>query len=45
MTLGQMSGVTGTPAIFVYHGTGRAQHLGGFQFIDVQQAMEAGPGN
>ena len=45
MTLGQMSGVTGTPAIFVYHGTGRAQHLGGFQFIDIQQAMEAGPGN
>ncbi len=44
-TLGQMLGVPGTPAIFVHHGTGRAQRLGGFQFIDVQQAMEAGPGN
>ncbi len=44
-TLGQMMRVPGTPAIFVHHGTGRAQRLGGFQFIDVQQAMEAGPGN
>ena len=44
-TLGQMLGVNSTPAIFIHHGTGRAMHLGGFQFIDIQQAVEAGPGN
>lgn len=44
-TLGQRLGVPGTPGIFVHHGTGSAQLLGGFQFIDIQQAMEAGPGN
>lgn len=45
LTLGQRLGVPGTPAIYVHHGTGSAQRLGGFQFIDIQQAMEAGPGN
>jgi len=45
ITLGQRLGVPGTPGIFVHHGTGSAQRLGGFQFIDIQQAMEAGPGN
>ena len=45
LTLGQRLGVPGTPGIFVHHGTGSAQRLGGFQFIDIQQAMEAGPGN
>lgn len=44
-TLGQRLGVSVTPTLFVHHGTGSAQRLGGFQFIDVQQAMEAGPGN
>lgn len=45
ITLGQRLAVRGTPGIFVHHGTGSAQRLGGFQFIDIQQAMEAGPGN
>lgn len=45
LTLGQRLGVPGTPAIYVHHGNGSAQRLGGFQFIDIQQAMEAGPGN
>lgn len=45
ITLGQRLSVLGTPGIFVHHGTGSAQRLGGFQFIDIQQAMEAGPGN
>ncbi|MCY4398933.1 MAG: DsbA family protein [Gemmatimonadetes bacterium] len=44
-TLGQMLGVNSTPSIFVHHGSGRAMQLGGFQFIDIQQAVEAGPGN
>lgn len=44
-TLGQRLGVSVTPTLFVHHGTGAAQRLGGFQFIDIQQAMEAGPGN
>ena len=44
ITLGQRLGVPGTPGIFVHHGMGSAQRLGGFQFIDIQQAMEAGPG-
>jgi protein-disulfide isomerase len=45
VTLGQRLGVPNTPGILVHHGTGPAQRLGGFQFIDIQQAMEAGPGN
>lgn len=45
LTLGQRLGVPATPSIYVHHGTGSAQRLGGFQFIDIQQAMEAGPGN
>ncbi len=38
-------GVTGTPSIFVHHDGGRAQRLGGYQFIDIQQAVEAITGN
>lgn len=45
LALGQRLGVPGTPAIYIHHGSGSAQRLGGFQFIDIQQAMEAGPGN
>ena len=45
LTLGQRLGVSGTPTIFVHDGQGPARRLGGFQFIDVQQAMEATTGN
>ena len=46
MTLGQMLGVPGTPSIFIHReGEGGANRLGGFQFIDIQQAMEAGEQN
>lgn len=45
LTLGQRLGAPGTPTIYIHHGSGSAQRLGGFQFIDIQQAMEAGPGN
>jgi len=39
--LGERLGVGGTPTLFVHPGQGPARRLGGFQFIDVQQAMEA----
>lgn len=46
LTLGQMLGVPGTPGIFIHReGEGGANRLGGFQFIDIQQAMEAGEAN
>ncbi len=46
LTLGQMLGVAATPTIFIHReGEGGARRLGGFQFIDVQQAMEAGEQN
>ncbi len=45
LTLAQRLGAPGTPAIYIHHGSGSAQRLAGFQFIDIQQAMEAGPGN
>lgn len=46
LTLAQMLGAPGTPTIFVHReGEGGAQRLGGFQFIDIQQAMEAGQAN
>ena len=41
MTLGQRLGVGGTPTVFIHSGQGPARRLGGFQFIDVQQAMDA----
>lgn len=41
--LGTLLGVGGTPTILVHHrGSGPAIHLGGFQFVDIQQAIEAG---
>lgn len=39
--LGERLGVGGTPTLFVHTGQGPAKRLGGFQFIDVQRAMEA----
>lgn len=46
LTLGQMLGVPGTPGIFIHReGEGGANRLGGFRFIDIQQAMEAGEAN
>lgn len=39
--LGERLGVGGTPTLFVHGGQGPARRLGGFQFVDVQQAMEA----
>ena len=41
--LGRLLGVGGTPTVFVHSGQegAPAQRLGGFQFIDVQQAMDA----
>ena len=40
--LGQRLGVSGTPSIFVHSGQGGpATRLGGFQFIDIQQTMDA----
>ena len=41
LQLGIRIGVTGTPNIFVHDGGPPFQKLGGFQFIDVQQAVEA----
>ncbi len=41
LTLGLKLGVTGTPTIFVHDGGRPFQRLGGFQFIDIQQAVEA----
>ena len=43
--LGLRMGVGGTPTLFVHRGSGSVQRLGGFQFADVQAAMEAGSGN
>ncbi len=41
LTLGQMLGVAGTPAIFIHGGNGGpARRLGGYQFIDIQQAVD-----
>ncbi len=46
LRLGRLLGVAGTPTIFVHHGgSGPAQRLGGFQFLDVQRAIEAGGAN
>lgn len=42
LRLGQLLGVGGTPTVFVHYGSGPAQRLGGFQFLDIQRAMEAG---
>lgn len=39
--LGELMGVSGTPTLFVHNGQPPAQRLGGFQFVDVQQAIEA----
>ena len=39
--LGERLAVGGTPTLFVHTGQGPARRLGGFQFIDVQRAMEA----
>ena len=43
--LGERLAVGGTPTLFVHDGSGAAQRLGGFQFIDVQRAMEASEAN
>ena len=40
LRLGQALGVTGTPALFVHRGGQRALRLGGFGFLDIQQAIE-----
>ena len=41
LTMGQMLGVAGTPAVFVHGGNGGpARRLGGYQFVDIQQAIE-----
>lgn len=45
LQLGLRLGVTGTPNIFVHDGGPPFQKLGGFQFIDVQQAVDAITGN
>jgi len=44
LQLGMRLGVSGTPSIYVDRGTGQAQQLGGWQFLDIQQAVEAGAG-
>ena len=44
-TLGERLGVSSTPTLLVYDGSGPAKRLGGFQFVDVQAAMEAVEGN
>lgn len=41
LQLGLRLGVTGTPSLFVHDGGPPFRKLGGFQFIDVQQAVEA----
>ena len=41
LQLGFRLGVTGTPNIFVHDGGPPFRKLGGFQFIDIQQAVEA----
>ena len=43
--LGERLGVSGTPTIFVHPGVGQAQKLGGFQFLDIQRAMDRAAGN
>lgn len=43
--LGERLQVGGTPTILVHYGEGAAQRLGGFQFLDIQRAMETAPGN
>ena len=40
LALGLRLGVNQTPTLFVPDGSGPAKRLGGFQFADVQQAME-----
>ena len=41
LMLGQRLGVGGTPTVFVHGGEdGTTQRLGGFQFIDIQQAVD-----
>ncbi len=41
LTLGQRLGVSGTPTILIHQeGGGPAQRLGGYQFIDIQQAID-----
>lgn len=45
LQLGLRLGVTGTPNIFVHDGGPPFQKLGGFQFIDIQQAVDAITGN
>lgn len=43
--LGERLRVGGTPTIFVHDGVNPAQKLGGFQFLDIQRAMERAAGN
>ena len=45
LVLGQKLGVNSTPSVFVHRGGPPFRRLTGFQFIDVQQAMEAGSEN
>ena len=40
LRLGQLMGVTGTPALFVHRGGRPVYRLGGSGFLDVQQAIE-----
>ncbi|MGI9626620.1 MAG: DsbA family protein [Longimicrobiales bacterium] len=43
--LGELMGVNSTPTLLVHDGTPPAQRLGGFQFVDIQQAIEASNSN
>lgn len=45
LQLGQRLDVGGTPTVFVRREGAPAQRLGGFQFLDVQRAIEAGEAN
>ena len=45
LQLGQRLEVGGTPTVFVRREGAPAQRLGGFQFLDVQRAIEAGEAN
>lgn len=46
LQLGQRLGVGGTPTVFVRHGgSATTQRLGGYQFLDIQRAIEAGGAN
>lgn len=45
MRLGERLGVTGTPALFVHRGGPPVVRLGGFQLLDVREAIEGGGEN